>query len=300
MALGQRLMRFVRKSSQARRVTIRYFARRGLSRVSFLPVRVWIRMSPSEVIHLWWSSLPAEYQPDRALREYWGKDVGELRFLWQFLRPGQTFVDVGAHHGIYSIYASKKLRNQGRVIAFEPSPRERRRLNLHLKMNGISSVTVEPYAAGARNGWERLFVVQSGFTTMNSLRSPALDSVFKEIQVETRGLDEYVKERNLTELDLLKIDTEGAELEVLAGAQSTLQRFRPVIICEVLDWVTKPWGYPAREIVSHLASQAYYWFEFRPDGTLQSHIPEAEYPAVKNYLAVPREKLNLVQNWVMP
>ncbi|PYU79664.1 MAG: hypothetical protein DMG50_23195 [Acidobacteria bacterium] len=61
-----------------------------------------------------------------------------------------TFVDIGAFHGIYSVIAATRLGDGSRVVAFEPSQRERRRLQLHLRCNGIKSVVVEPYTAAAR------------------------------------------------------------------------------------------------------------------------------------------------------
>jgi FkbM family methyltransferase len=77
------------------------------------------------------------------------------------------------------------------VIAFEPSARERRRLRLHLGLNRLSNVVVEPYAVGASTGTSVFYVVRSGFTTMNSLRPPATLDPVEEIAVETIGLDEY-------------------------------------------------------------------------------------------------------------
>jgi FkbM family methyltransferase len=295
-----RLARFLRKSPTERRVTVRYFARRGLSKLPYVPLRVRIPMPPDKPLFFWWSYVASEFRPERTLSEYWCGDVGELRFLWRFLRPGQVFLDLGAHHGVYSILAAKKLGNTGRVVAFEPSVRERRRLNLHLKLNRITTVSVEPYAVGSHNGKDRLFVVVSGFNSMNSLQLPHLDGTVAEVSIETRRLDDYITEKKMARLDLVKIDIEGGELQALRGAQDTLRRFRPLVVCEVLDWVTAPWGYPARAIVSHLAEIGYDWFQFREDGSLETHRPRQGYPEVKNYLAVPREKLEAVREWVRP
>jgi len=71
-------------------------------------------------------------------------EKAEIHFVENFLKEGMTVLDIGAHHGFYTILASKKVGPSGRVIAFEPSPRERRRLLLHLKLNQCSNVKVEP------------------------------------------------------------------------------------------------------------------------------------------------------------
>jgi len=293
-----RLGHFLGKPAQKKMVTIRYFLRRGLSRLPYLPARMRLRVSPGEDVFFWWSHIPAPFQPARALFDYWGDDVGELRFLWRFLRPAMVFLDVGSYHGLYALLAARRVGRQGTVVAFEPSPRERRRLRLHLRLNRDSKVRVEPTALGAETGTARFFVVVSGFTSMNSMRRPAAEGAVEEIAVHTEPLDAYLERAGLHRADLLKVDAEGGERDVFKGAAHTLRALRPLIICEVLDWVTAPWGYPAREIVSCLESFDYVWFEFQPDGRLVPHMARQDYPEVCNYLAVPREKLLLVDPWL--
>jgi hypothetical protein len=67
---------------------------------------------------------PANFSADRGLFDYWGDDVGELRFLWKYLQLGMTFLDVGAFHGVYSTIAARKLGDRSRIVAFEPSQRD--------------------------------------------------------------------------------------------------------------------------------------------------------------------------------
>jgi hypothetical protein len=61
--------------------------------------------------------------------------------------------------------------------------------------------------------------------------------------------------------------------------------------------VTLPWGYLAREIVAFLIRRDYQWFDFREDGTLAVHAERDEYSDVRNYLAVPREKIPQIESW---
>jgi len=77
---------------------------------------------------------------------------GETRFVQKFLRPGMTVVDVGAHHGLYTLLASKGVGRRGKVIAFEPSMRERRRLLSHLRVNACWNVVLEGCALGDEVG----------------------------------------------------------------------------------------------------------------------------------------------------
>ena len=287
----KRFYSFLRKTPAERRTTARFMTTMWFAKFSYAPHRVQLKLGSSENIKFWWSYFPAAFSADRGMFDYWGDDVGDLRFLWKFLQPGMTFVDVGAFHGIYSVIAAKRLGDGSRVVAFEPSPRDRQRLRLHLRYNGIKSVIVEPYAVAAEGGEAALNVVIEGYQTMNSLRPPAIDHPVQQVMVETINLDEYLHRNQIERVDLMKVDAEGGELQIFNGAKTLLSRFRPLVICEVLDKVTRPWGYPAREIVERLRAYEYEWFEILPDGSLLPHHPRNEYPEeVRNFLAVPREK----------
>jgi hypothetical protein len=95
-------------------------------------------------------------------------ETSELAFVERFLRPGMTVLDLGAHHGLYTLLASKRVGKQGRVISFEPSPRERRALRLHVAINRCWNVEIQGAALGDENTERNLFVVQGSQTGCNS------------------------------------------------------------------------------------------------------------------------------------
>jgi FkbM family methyltransferase len=297
MMVFRRLQNFLRKTPSQQAETLGYFTRRGLSNLPFVPLPVRLSVPPAGKVVFWWSYVEPTFHPERGLLDYWGKDVGGLRFLWRFLRSGMTFLDVGAYHGVYALVAATRVGCRGRVVAFEPSPRDRRRLALHLRMNRLGWVAVEPYAVGAATGKQRFFVAL-GDPTMNSLRRPLAAGPVQEVLVDVTTLDDYYARNALPPPDLIKLDVEGGELEVFDGAQGLMSSSRPVLICELLDLVTEPWGYPARNILARLKQAEYEWYDFREDGTITPHREQENYPDVSNYLAVPREKRNLVADWV--
>lgn len=263
----------------------------------YAPIRTGFTVAPDEPLRFWWSYVPMADHADRTLWEYWGDDVGDLRFLWQFLTPGDVFFDIGAYHGIFSLVAAMRLATRGRIVAFEPSERERRRFELHMRWNGVRGIVLEPYAANCINGPLKFFTVASGFTTMNSLKKPPIDDPVREITVEAVSLDRYLRERGIERLNLMKIDVEGGEIEAFRGGAHLLEVIRPVVICEVLDWVSRSWGHEARDVVKFLDERGYEWFDFNDDGTICEHEPRNEYREARNYLAVPKEKLALVERW---
>jgi len=270
----------------------RFLLRRSLAKLSYAPVPVRLRVSGQRIIEFWWSYVVPFFDPARGFFDYWGHDVPELQFLWRTLKPGMNFFDVGAYHGIYTLLAAKRLERSGEVVSFEPSPREFSRLRLHLRWNGMKEVRAECSAVGAARGMQTFFQVAEGDTTRNGLRPPASNDSLKKVQVNTILLDDYVSERSLSHVDVVKMDVEGGEVEALRGAKSLLARLRPIFICEVLDSATRAWGYEAREIVSTFGKFEYACLDFREGGRLSPHQLKDSYPEVRNYLFVPQEKVS--------
>jgi len=298
--MARRIQRFLRRPWKDKVSTAQFFLRRALAGVPYLPVTIRLRLASNEEIRFRWSYVTPFHDPERRFFDYWGQDAPELRMLWKILKPGMVFLDIGAYHGIYSLVAAKRLGEDGQIVAFEPSPEARQRLLTNLRCNGIHSVKVESEAISSGTSTATFFEVVSGDTTRNGLRPPSSEDVVSPVPVRTRSLDEYISETGLQGIDLVKLDVEGGELEVLAGATRVLKEFRPVFICEVLDAATKAWGYQAKDTVAKLQSFGYEWFEFQPDGLLTPHSIKETYPEVRNYLAVPGEKRSNVLEWSRP
>lgn len=222
-------------------------------------------------------------------------EPAERRFVERYLQPGMTMLDIGAHHGFYSLLASQKIGASGRVVAFEPSPRERQQLLRHLQLNGCSNVTVEAMALGASEGEVELFVVQGKETGCNSLRPPEVSLRTEKLTVALIRLDRYLEQHRITCVDFVKMDVEGGEREVLRGAAAMLQKLtRPVILCEVQEERTRSWGYAAGEIIAQLRDRQYNWFRIMPEGILRPLVPKHNV-FNGNFVAVPEERLSEMQ-----
>jgi len=221
---------------------------------------------------------------------YWQEEA-QFRFVQRFLRPGMNVLDIGAHHGLYTLLASKLVGRRGRVVAFEPSPRERKRLRHHLWLNLCLNTKVEPYAVGSQSSQAEFFVVENKSEDWcNSLRPPVIHGTTKVVKVDVLPLDDYLDRATLSSVDFIKLDVEGAELSVLQGAQKLLQSAkRPVFMVEVEDTRTKPWGYRAREIVSALEAVGYEWFQPLADGSLVRIGPGRD-DFEANLVAIPHER----------
>lgn len=137
------------------------------------------------------------------------------RLFREHVKPGQVVFDVGANAGFYTLLASKLVRPTGRVIAFEPLPRNLRYLREHIRINGCENVTVMPVAVTAAAGSAH-FVDES---------RPSMGSVSDDgkLEVATASLDSLLAAGLVPRPDFIKMDIEGGEDEALAGAREVLK-----------------------------------------------------------------------------
>jgi FkbM family methyltransferase len=134
-----------------------------------------------------------------------------------------------------------------------------------------------------------LFVVNGSQTGCNSLRPPDVMSGTSPIRVHVIRLDDWLDRQKIDRVHFIKLDVEGGELDVLKGAKRLLERRpRPVILAEVQDVRTRPWGYRANEIIKHLSEKGFRWFSLSENGALQDmdeNLDELE----GNFVAWPEE-----------
>lgn len=277
-SLWRRLGRFLASPMRGKYITLALRARKMFPGMA-IPLRL--------PFGAWW--LAEGGALDHELM-YNGFEEKEIRFVQRLLRPGMTVLDIGAHHGLYTLLASKGVGRHGKVLAFEPSPRECLRLQKHLRVNRCKNVSVEPYALGRECGETDFFVVEGSRDWGNSLRPPAVPEPTRTVRIPVRKLDDVLAERRLEQVDLIKLDVEGGELGVLRGARRILQTApRPAILAEVEDTRTLPWGYAAREITKLLARWNYRWFALSEGNELNPVSPDDD-AYDSNLVALPDER----------
>jgi FkbM family methyltransferase len=136
------------------------------------------------------------------------------------VRSGHVVFDVGAHAGYYTLLASALVGPTGKVFAFEPESRNYRMLEKQVAINRCSNVALSPSAVSDSNGFAR-FARGTGSGTGHLSDSGAFS-------VPVLRLDEFAAEQGVTPTHV-KIDVEGAEMQVLAGARELLASARPIL-----------------------------------------------------------------------
>ena len=161
----------------------------------------------------------------RVLPEYsflsWNPD--EYRAFRDAARPGMTALDVGANVGAYALLLGQWVGSTGAVFAFEPSPAAHDGLQRHVRLNALDAIVTPVRAAvGAERATARLVVAE---TPGESRFATATDHDATTVAVPVTTIDEFCAHERLTP-DFIKIDVEGAELDVLRGARETIRRTR--------------------------------------------------------------------------
>ncbi len=175
------------------------------------------------------------------------------------LRPGMTFVDVGANWGYFTLLAAKLVGPQGGVIALEPDPRMFTKLTANIAWNNCENVMALPYAAAARDGSLRFQLCEQGGGNFG-LSHVATEGVTRDaqIEVEAKTLDTVFEDQGLQTVHLLKMDIEGAEGSALAGLQQSLSARRILrLLLELHPTALAQHGHQVAEITEHLIAAGY-------------------------------------------
>ena len=139
-------------------------------------------------------------------------------------KEGDTVVDVGAHIGLYSLIAAKRVGTSGKVIAIEPDPENFKILKKNILLNQLTNVEAVECAVYSTREKLKLFLpeLEQGRTIFNTVMQDRARTSNNFLEVEANTLDNILIENNVQRVNYLKIDVEGAELEVLKGAVNTL------------------------------------------------------------------------------
>ena len=164
------------------------------------------------------------------------------------LKPGMTFIDIGAHVGLFTVPAAMAVGPEGRVIAFEPDPDNRRLLERNVARHALENVLVIDAAVADRDG--EITLKRSRFNTGDH-RIDARPGT-RGLRVPMVSLDEWLSEHNV-EPDVIKMDVQGAEPMVLAGMRSLLDGDRPLhLLLEFAPSMLRACGTDPRDLLQRL------------------------------------------------
>jgi FkbM family methyltransferase len=237
--------------------------------------------------------LPAAWQPP--IRFLYERTRGllerELSIVASAIHRGDHVADVGANHGLYTHVLAKR---GARVEAFEPQPECVAVLRAYASRRRPGNVRVHPVALSAAAGTGTLHLPHGSPSSPSASLRPTTDTD-GALEVILEPLDGF----EFTDLTLVKIDVEGAELDVLRGATATLRRCRPLLFVEieqrhhrepiaaVFDEITS-FGYDGAFLDDAARLRPLSAFDVERCQLAAAHRPERGQPYINNFFFSPR------------
>lgn len=221
----------------------------------------------------------------RSIRSGRWRDV-EVDLLPQLVAPGETAIDVGANFGLYSFHLARLVGDAGRVIAVEAIPSTARLLRQTLALLGVAGrVELHECGAGDHDGVATFVLPRrpdgSVDTGVAWARPPSGAAVGEdEVTVRVSRLDELVSDGAA----FVKVDTEGAELPVLRGAEGLIARYSPTLLLEVSPSTFARQGIERSDLAALLDAWGYTAYRFDP--LARRLVPQPVSEANGNVLAV--------------
>lgn len=178
----------------------------------------------------------------------------ELLYIQQELKGDSVFIDIGTNKGIY-LYQAEKVVKSGKIYGFEPN---------ESLVNYIQplfpKVEMFTYAVSSQTGTSVLNIPKKGNSLQDTRASlETMGDDVEKIEIKTITLDDWATQKNISKIDLVKIDVEGHELDSIKGCEHILQTIKPTFIIEIELRHAK---YPITEIFDFMASFGYEVFYF--------------------------------------
>jgi len=198
----------------------------------------------------------------------YGHRDADIQLVGRLLAPGDVFVDGGAHVGLFTLVAAKRVGASGRVIAFEPAGEVRQKLLQNVELNGFAQVTVKPLALSSEPGQASFRVFELSGSGLNHL-GPAADEGGRVETVEVTTLDAVLEPAERARVAVVKLDLEGAEHAALRGAAGLLASAHPELLLEIEASHLTRMGTSVEAVESLLRTHGYTFYRtgLDADGT---------------------------------
>lgn len=177
-----------------------------------------------------------------------------MHMFCNYISEGMTVLDIGAHVGLYSLVASKRVGENGKIIAIEASPSTVSILKQHLGFNDCKNIEVIAAAAGDKPGAIEFSYYPDPLAADAFANSIAYDISEQRAEIRMTTVDEVCRDLRP---GLVKIDVEGAEYMVLKGGQRTLEACKPVVFVAIHPDAMAALGHAPHELVEYMRMLGY-------------------------------------------
>ena len=185
-----------------------------------------------------------------------------LNIFRKLVKKNYTIIDAGANIGVFSLIAANKYKGKVRVYAFEPAAYPANKIRKNIEINRIETIEVCNSALGNYKGEINLNICEDD--AYNSIGTNPQAKIQGNIKVPITTIDIFCKENSITKVDILKMDTEGAEYLILQGAKSFLSSHCiPIIFTEYNRQVITGYTHTLDDLEGILIENGYEIFEIQ-------------------------------------
>ena len=209
--------------------------------------------------------------------------------LFEYIKPGQVVVEAGANNGTETVLLSRLVGSQGKILAFEPIEHIHKALQLNLSINHCDNVVAEKMALGENKQLIYFNVFPESFCNQGMASRYDDRSAKHKVEVQQTSLDSWAKDHHVSAVDFIKMDIQGAEIQLLEGARNIIQSSQPIIFTEAADNLLS-----IAQLFQLLVDFGYDVYLIHSNGQLQLMSIDALKRG--NWLAKPAKNLTLQPN----
>jgi len=230
--------------------------------------------------HLVWKLVPPEYlykksRNHRVTREkivfdldlsnynefclFYGLPEPSLLYLFSFIKSGFVVLDIGANIGFAALNFATRCK-QGHVYAYEPDDLNFRKLQRNVSLNPFCNISIYRKGLGEFSATPQLMRLNKHHSGMNRIQSAVTEGLQSE-KIEVVRLDDEVTLMNLNDINLIKIDVEGYELNVVHGGLKTIRKFKPILFIELIEGNLRQYGQSSETLVKLVRGLGYRVFD---------------------------------------
>lgn len=206
--------------------------------------------------------------------------------LQKKIKEGMYVVEAGSQIGSETVLLGALVGSTGKVFAFEPNPLTLKRLRLNIEINDFSDRIVSAdIALGDTNQAISFFIDDEKEPNQGRASKYNYDARTIKITARQQKLDDWMREHNIPRIDFIKMDVQGAEIDVLHGAKKSIKQFKPLIFTEVSASMQNGSGHGIESMYRMLTSLGYTVHLIAPKGELQTISKDSMVGG--NWLATP-------------
>jgi len=199
-------------------------------------------------------------------------EPAETNLVLSNLKENSVFFDIGANFGYYSLIVAKNVKG-AKIHSFEPVKTTFNHLKKNIDINKFNRI-IKPNCLAVSDKEGEVRMTSYLYSGDHIVKYESTNKGL--IPVKTITIDKYIEENNISNIDFIKCDIEGAELLMLKGAVNSLRKFKPKLLLELNEQWTERLNYNPKEVIDLLKELNYEYQIVGEDKKIHSSSGDLE------------------------